>query len=155
MLDMITFNAMLVKIPNPKVGHSLEYFHHLITSLCQKHHSLLLLLLYYEFPNQVLEEGLGGTITSANFPGNYEHNTDCSFTIVPVPGNHVALKVNLVIFHPSSWWWRPHIAACILCWSLLSPGEVVLDQFFCKMYFLHISRSRKKNFVKFLRVLPP
>ena len=99
MLDMITFNAMLVKIPNPKVGHSLEYFHHLITSLCQKHHSLLLLLLYYEFPNQVLEEGLGGTITSANFPENYEHNTDCSFTIVPVPGNHVALKVNLVIFH--------------------------------------------------------
>ena len=55
----------------------------------------------------------------------------------------------------SSWWWRPHIAACKLCWSLLRPGEVVLDQFFCKMYFLHISRSRKKNFVKFLRVLPP
>ena len=96
MLDMITFNAMLVKIPNPKVGHSLEYFHHLMTSLCQKHHSLLLLLLCYEFSNQVLEEGLGGTITSANFPENYEHNTDCSFTIVPVPGNHVALKVNLV-----------------------------------------------------------
>ena len=50
----------------------------------------------YEFSNQVLEEGLGGTITSANFPENYEHNTDCSFTIVPVPGNHVAVKVNLV-----------------------------------------------------------
>ena len=54
-----------------------------------------------------------------------------------------------------TWWWRPHIAACKLCWSLLRPGEVVLDHFFFKMYFLHISRSRKKNFVKFLRVLPP
>ena len=51
---------------------------------------------------QVLEEGLGGTITSVNFPENYEHNTDCSFTIVPVPGNHVTLQVNLVLIHLES-----------------------------------------------------
>merc|ERR1711971_220003 len=42
--------------------------------------------------DQVLEEGLGGTIASVNFPENYEDNTDCSFTIVPVPGNHVTLQ---------------------------------------------------------------
>ena len=49
--------------------------------------------------DQVLEEGLGGTIASVNFPENYEDNTDCSFTIVPVPGNHVTLQVNLVLIH--------------------------------------------------------
>ena len=57
----------------------------------------------------------------------------------------------------SSWWWRPHIAACKLCWSLHCWGQERLfwTNFFCKMYFLHTSRSRKKNFVKFLLVLPP
>ena len=43
--------------------------------------------------DQELNDGLGGTITSANFPENYDHNTDCSFTILPVPGNHVTLQV--------------------------------------------------------------
>merc|ERR1712172_342044 len=42
--------------------------------------------------DQALEEGLGGTITSVNYPNNYEDNTDCSFTILPVPGNHVTLQ---------------------------------------------------------------
>jgi len=42
--------------------------------------------------DQELNDGLGGTITSANFPENYDHNTDCSFTILPVPGNHVTLQ---------------------------------------------------------------
>ena len=46
-----------------------------------------------------MEEGLGGTITSVNFPNNYEDNTDCSFTILPVPGNHVTLQVNLILHH--------------------------------------------------------
>ena len=41
----------------------------------------------------------------------------------------------------SSWWWRPHIAACKLCWSLLRPGEVVLDHLTfqngdCKLVYL-------------------
>ena len=49
--------------------------------------------------NQVLEEGLGGTLTSVNFPENYEDNTDCSFTITPVPGNHVTLQVDLILLH--------------------------------------------------------
>ena len=50
---------------------------------------------YYWLLNQVLEEGLGGTVTSVNFPNNYQDNTDCAFTILPVPGNHVTLQVNL------------------------------------------------------------
>ena len=48
--------------------------------------------IHVEF-DQELNDGLGGTITSANFPENYDHNTDCSFTILPVPGNHVTLQV--------------------------------------------------------------
>ena len=46
--------------------------------------------------DQELNDGLGGTITSANVPENYDHNTDCSFTILPVPGNHVTLQVTLL-----------------------------------------------------------
>merc|ERR1719209_2216163 len=42
--------------------------------------------------DQVLDSGLGGTLTSANYPDNYEHNTDCSFTITPIPGNSVTIE---------------------------------------------------------------
>ena len=63
---------------------------------------------------QVLEEGLGGTIASVNFPENYEDNTDCSFTIVPVPGNHVTLQVNLVFIHLES---LHHVRLCV-CHSI-------------------------------------
>ena len=45
----------------------------------------------------------------------------------------------------SSWQWQPHIAGCKFCWPLLRTGLTVLVQFFCKMYFLYVSRSRKKN----------
>jgi hypothetical protein len=37
-------------------------------------------------------DGVGGTIQSPNFPDNYNHNTDCSFLIVPFPGNSVTLR---------------------------------------------------------------
>ena len=52
--------------------------------------------------DQELNDGLGGTITSANFPENYDHNTDCSFTILPVPGNHVTLQVT-TLYSPPQW----------------------------------------------------
>ena len=38
------------------------------------------------------------------------------------------------------------------CWGLKWS---FLTIFFCKMYFLYVSRSRKKNLVHFLLVLPP
>ena len=57
--------------------------------------------IYVEF-DQELNDGLGGTITSANFPENYDHNTDCSFTILPVPGNHVTLQVT-TLYSPKHW----------------------------------------------------
>ena len=54
----------------------------------------------------------------------------------------------------SSWWWRPHIDWCKLLGPLLRAGMAVLDQFFCKMYFLYVSRSRQKNLGNFFWVLP-
>ena len=45
----------------------------------------------------------------------------------------------------SSWRWQPHIGVCRLLWPLLRAQMAVLTQFFCKMYFLYVSRSRKKN----------
>ena len=57
--------------------------------------------IHVEF-DQELNDGLGGTITSANFPENYDHNTDCSFTILPVPGNHVTLQVT-TLYSPKHW----------------------------------------------------
>ena len=55
----------------------------------------------------------------------------------------------------SSWWWRPHIDWCKLLGPLMRAGMAVLDQFFCKMYFLYVSRSRRKNLGNFFLVLPP
>ena len=54
----------------------------------------------------------------------------------------------------SSWWWRPLIDCCKLLGPLLRAGMAVLDQFFCKMYFLYVSRSRQKNLAVFSWVLP-
>ena len=39
--------------------------------------------------------------------------------------------------------------------SLLRAGLTDLVQFFCKMYFVWVSWSRKKNLVQFFLVLPP
>ena len=39
--------------------------------------------------------------------------------------------------------------------ALLRAGLTVLAQFFCKMYFLWVLWSRKKNLVQFFLVLPP
>ena len=55
----------------------------------------------------------------------------------------------------SSWWWQPPMSVCKLCWPLLRAGMTVLDHFFCKMYFLYVSGSRKKNLADFFWVLPP
>ena len=55
----------------------------------------------------------------------------------------------------SSWWWQPHIGVCRLFWPLLRAGMAVLTQFFCKMYFLCVSQSRKKKLGNFFLVLPP
>ena len=69
--------------------------------------------------NQVLEEGLGGTITSVNFPNNYEDNTDCSFTILPVPGNHVTLQVNLILHHQDIYLTITTCAPTLAFWSFM------------------------------------
>ena len=55
----------------------------------------------------------------------------------------------------SSWWWQPPMSVCKLCWPLLRAGMTVLDHFFCKMYFLYVSWSRRKNLGNFFLVLPP
>ena len=55
----------------------------------------------------------------------------------------------------SSWWWRPHIAGCKLCWTPLRARMAVLDQFFCKMYFLYVWQERKQNVVHFFLGFSP
>ena len=54
----------------------------------------------------------------------------------------------------SSWRWQPHIGVCRLLWPLLRAQMAVLTQFFCKMYFLYVSRSRKKIWATFFCVFP-
>ena len=68
--------------------------------------------IHVEF-DQELNDGLGGTITSANFPENYDHNMDCSFTILPVPGNHVTLQVT-TLYSPKHW----GTVGCAVIWQL-------------------------------------
>ena len=55
----------------------------------------------------------------------------------------------------SSWWWWPHIGGGKKFRPLLRAGLTVLVQFFCKMYILWVSRSRKKILADFFWVLPP
>ena len=55
----------------------------------------------------------------------------------------------------SSWRWQPHIGLCRLLRPLLRAGMTVLTQFFCKMYFLYVLASRKKNWDRFFSVFPP
>ena len=54
-----------------------------------------------------------------------------------------------------TWWWRPHIAACKLCWSLLRPGEVVLDHFFAKCIFYIYHEAVKIFSSSFYGFYPP
>ena len=54
----------------------------------------------------------------------------------------------------SSWRWQPHIGVCRLLWPLLRAGMAVLTQFFCKMYFLCVSQSRKKSWATFFWFYP-
>ena len=49
----------------------------------------------------------------------------------------------------SSWRWQPHIGVCRLLWPLLRARMAVLTDFFCKMYFLCVSQSRKKTLGNF------
>ena len=58
------------------------------------------------------------------------------------------------LYWSSSWRWQPHIGVCRLLWPLLRAGMAVLTQFFCKMYFLYVSWSRRKNLGNFFLVLP-
>ena len=55
----------------------------------------------------------------------------------------------------SSWWWWPHIGGGKKFRPLLRAGLTVLVQFFCKMYILWVSWSRKKILADFFWVLPP
>ena len=54
----------------------------------------------------------------------------------------------------SSWRLGPHIEGGRLFWPLLKAGMTVLTQFFCKMYFLYVSRGRKNFLGEILWVLP-
>ena len=42
--------------------------------------------------SQVLDDGFGGLMSSPSYPDNYEDNVDCSFTILPQPGNSVTIE---------------------------------------------------------------
>ena len=76
-------------------------------------------------------------------------------TLVNCPTRWSLLFIFGFLYWSSSWRWQPHIGVCRLLWPLLRAGMAVLTQFFCKMYFLYVSQSRKKNVSNFFLVLPP
>ena len=75
--------------------------------------------------------------------------------LVNCPTRWSLLLIFGFLYWSSSWRWQPHIGLCRLLWSLLRAGMAVLTHFFCKMYFLYISRIRKKKLDTFYSVLPP
>ena len=79
----------------------------------------------------------------------------CLPGVVNCPTRWSLLFVFGLLCWSSSWRWQPHIGTCRLFWPLLRAGMAVLTQFFCKMYFLYVSRSQKKNLGNFFLVLPP
>ena len=52
-------------------------------------------------------------------------------------------------------WCRMMLLDADLFWPLLRARMGVLTNFFCKMYFLCVSQSRKKSWATFFLVLPP
>ena len=74
--------------------------------------------------------------------------------VVNCPTRWSLLFIFGFLYWSSSWRLGPHIGVCRLLWPLLRAGMAVLTHFFCKMYFLYASRSRKKNLTTFLGVLP-
>ena len=76
-------------------------------------------------------------------------------TLVSCPTRWFLLLTFGFLWWSSSWWWQPHIAGCKLFRPLLRAGISVFDHFFCKMYFLYVSGSCKKNLADFFWVLPP
>ena len=75
--------------------------------------------------------------------------------LVSYPSRWSLLCLFGFLYWSSSWQWLPHIGGCKNFGSLLRAGITVFAHFFCKMYFLYVSRSHKKNLVHFLRVFPP
>ena len=78
----------------------------------------------------------------------------CLPGVVNCPTRWSLLFVFGLLCWSSSWRWQPHIGTCRLFWPLLRAGMAVLTQFFCKMYFLYVSRSRKKIWATFFCVFP-
>ena len=82
------------------------------------------------------------------------HRTNAWYNLVSYPSRWSLSFIFGFLWWSSSWQWQPHIAGCKLCWPLLRTGLTVLVQFFCKMYFLYVSRSRKKNWATFYGFFP-
>ena len=76
-------------------------------------------------------------------------------TLVNCPTRWSLLFIFGFLCWSSSWWWWPHIGGGKKFRPLLRAGLTVLVQFFCKMYILWVSWSRKKNLADFFWVLPP
>ena len=75
--------------------------------------------------------------------------------VVSYPSRWSLLCLFGFLYWSSSWQWLPHISGCKNFGPLLRAGITVFAHFFCKMYFLYVSRSHKKILVHFLRVFPP
>ena len=82
-------------------------------------------------------------------------NVKVGVFIVSCPTRWSLLLAFGFLYWSSSWWWQPHIAGCKLFRPLLRAGISVFDHFFCKMYFLYVSRSRNFFWAVFGGVLPP
>ena len=80
----------------------------------------------------------------------------CKVTLVVVncPTRWSLSFIFVFLCWSSSWRLGPHIEGGRLLWPLLKAGMTVLTQFFCKMYFLYVSRGRKNFLGEILWVLP-
>ena len=74
--------------------------------------------------------------------------------VVNCPTRWSLLFIFVFLCWSSSWRLGPHIEGGRLLWPLLKAGMTVLTQFFCKMYFLYVSRGRKNFWGEILCVLP-
>ena len=78
-----------------------------------------------------------------------------SAPLVSYPTRWSLLFVFGFLWWRSSWQWQPHIVRGKMLTSLLRAGLTVFGHFFCKMYFLWVWRSRRKNLADFFWVFPP
>ena len=76
------------------------------------------------------------------------------FTLVNCPTRWSLSLLFGFLWWSSSWRWQPHIGWCRLLWPLPRTGMAVLTHFFCKRYFLYVSRGHKTFLTGFWGFLP-